>query len=111
MEFIWIGNNGTINGQGKYWWVKYRSGGFKNITRPYTIEIMFSQNVQISNITIIDSPAWNIHPVYCNNVIVKGVTILAPIDSPNTDGINPGKSISHATLYQIFLTGVFVFML
>ncbi|CAH2061320.1 unnamed protein product, partial [Thlaspi arvense] len=83
------GNNGTINGQGKYWWVKYRSGGFKSITRPYTIEIIFSKDIQISNITIIDSPAWNIHPVYCSNVIVKGVTILAPIDSPNTDGINP----------------------
>ncbi|VVB17441.1 unnamed protein product [Arabis nemorensis] len=27
--------------------------------------------------------------VYCENVIIKGVTILAPIDSPNTDGIDP----------------------
>uniref|UniRef100_M4ETK6 Pectate lyase superfamily protein domain-containing protein n=1 Tax=Brassica campestris TaxID=3711 RepID=M4ETK6_BRACM len=88
-DVVITGNNGTINGQGKYWWVKYRSGGFKNITRPYTLELVFSKDVQISNITIVDSPAWNIHPVYCTNVIVKGVTILAPIDSPNTDGINP----------------------
>lgn len=26
----------------------------------------------------------------CSNVIVKGVTILARIPSPNTDGIDPG---------------------
>lgn len=26
----------------------------------------------------------------CSNVIVQGLTILAPVTSPNTDGINPG---------------------
>jgi type II restriction/modification system DNA methylase subunit YeeA len=26
----------------------------------------------------------------CSDVLVQGLTILAPIDSPNTDGINPG---------------------
>lgn len=28
--------------------------------------------------------------VICSNIIVKGITITAPIKSPNTDGINPG---------------------
>ncbi|KAL1226207.1 putative polygalacturonase [Cardamine amara subsp. amara] len=88
-DVIITGNNGTINGQGKYWWAKFKSGGFKSITRPYLIEILFSNNLQISNVTLINSPSWHIHPVYSYNVIVKGVTILAPIDSPNTDGINP----------------------
>jgi hypothetical protein len=27
----------------------------------------------------------------CSNVVVQGLTILAPVRSPNTDGINPGK--------------------
>lgn len=26
-----------------------------------------------------------------SNIIVQGLTILAPVTSPNTDGINPGK--------------------
>lgn len=26
----------------------------------------------------------------CSNVIVKDITIIAPVTSPNTDGINPG---------------------
>ncbi|KAG7564996.1 Pectin lyase fold/virulence factor [Arabidopsis suecica] len=88
-DVVITGNKGTINGQGKSWWVKYRSGGFKSISRPLLIEIIFSENVQISNINLIDSPMWNIHPVYCKNVIVKDIKIVAPIDSPNTDGINP----------------------
>jgi polygalacturonase len=28
--------------------------------------------------------------IFCSNVVVKGVTILAPHDSPNTDGVDPG---------------------
>ncbi|KAJ8540051.1 hypothetical protein K7X08_026440 [Anisodus acutangulus] len=58
-------------------------------TRPYLIEIMHSDNIQISNLTLLNSPSWNIHPVYSNNIIVQGITILAPIKSPNTDAINP----------------------
>lgn len=29
----------------------------------------------------------------CSNVIVQGITILAPVNSPNTDGINPGELV------------------
>ncbi|PQM37031.1 putative polygalacturonase [Prunus yedoensis var. nudiflora] len=36
-----------------------------------------------------DSPSWNVHPVYSSNILVQGITIIAPITSPNTDGINP----------------------
>ncbi|CAF2085018.1 unnamed protein product [Brassica napus] len=88
-DVVITGNKGTINGQGKSWWLKYRSGGFNLISRPLLIEILYSENVQISDINLIDSPMWNIHPVYCKNVIIKNIKIDAPIDSPNTDGINP----------------------
>ncbi|XP_021892086.1 probable polygalacturonase [Carica papaya] len=87
-DVIITGNNGTIDGQGKPWWEKYKKGEFKN-TRPCLIEIVYSDHVQISNVTLIDSPAWNVHPVYSSNILIQGVTILAPIDSENTDGINP----------------------
>ncbi|CAN8278269.1 unnamed protein product [Cochlearia groenlandica] len=87
-DVVITGNNGTINGQGQYWWDKFKKKQFK-VTRPYLIELLFSQDIQISNIALIDSPSWNIHPVYCKNVIVKSVTIVAPVTVPNTDGINP----------------------
>lgn len=87
-DVIITGANGTIDGQGELWWTKFRAGELK-YTRPYLIEIMFSTNIQISNLTLINSPSWNVHPVYCSNVVVQGLTILAPVRSPNTDGINP----------------------
>ncbi|KAG9132911.1 hypothetical protein Leryth_014840 [Lithospermum erythrorhizon] len=87
-DVVITGANGTLDGQGPVWWDKFHKGQLK-YTRPYLIEIMYSENIQISNITLVDSPSWNIHPVYCSNVIVQGVTIIAPVTSPNTDGINP----------------------
>ncbi|GAV76122.1 Glyco_hydro_28 domain-containing protein [Cephalotus follicularis] len=87
-DVIITGDNGTIDGQGDSWWQKFRNGEL-NYTRPYLIEIMYSDDVQISNLTLVNSPSWNVHPVYSRNVVVQGLTILAPVTSPNTDGINP----------------------
>ncbi|KAK9121221.1 hypothetical protein Syun_018838 [Stephania yunnanensis] len=89
-DVIVTGENGTIDGQGALWWKKYKKGQLK-YTRPYLIEIMHSNEVQISDITLLDSPSWNVHPVYSSNVIIRGLTIIAPTVpvSPNTDGINP----------------------
>ncbi|KAL5984399.1 hypothetical protein ACLOJK_018503 [Asimina triloba] len=90
-DVVITGDNGTITGQGAIWWDKFKKDQL-NYTRPYLIEILFSDQILISNITLVDSPSWNIHPVYSSNVIVKGITILAPLESPNTDGINPDSS-------------------
>ena len=60
---IVLGNNGTIDGQGSTWWKKFRAGEL-NVTRPYMIEIMYSDQIQISNLTLINSPSWFVHPIY-----------------------------------------------
>ncbi|XP_073045085.1 probable polygalacturonase isoform X2 [Primulina eburnea] len=87
-DVVITGENGTIDGQGELWWQQFHRKKLK-YTRPYLIEIMHSNNIQISNLTLVNSPSWNIHPVYSSNIIIQGITILAPITSPNTDGINP----------------------
>ncbi|GAV90230.1 Glyco_hydro_28 domain-containing protein [Cephalotus follicularis] len=87
-DVIVTGENGTIDGQGVVWWQNFHKGKLK-YTRPYLIEIMFSTNIQISNLTLLNSPSWNVHPVYSSNILVQGITIIAPVTSPNTDGINP----------------------
>ncbi|CAA0812934.1 Pectin lyase-like superfamily protein [Striga hermonthica] len=92
-DVVITGGNGTIDGQGETWWKKFKAGQLNN-TRPYLIELLFSNQVQISNLTLINSPSWHVHPTYCRDVIVEYITILAPIDSPNTDGINPDSCIN-----------------
>lgn len=56
------------------------------------MELVSSQHIIISNVVLRNSPFWTIHPVYCDDVIVKGVSIFAPSGSPNTDGIDPDSS-------------------
>ncbi|XP_031284613.1 probable polygalacturonase isoform X1 [Pistacia vera] len=106
-DIIITGDNGTIDGQGRIWWEWFQSGTL-DYTRPHLVELMNSSGVVISNLTFLNSPFWTIHPVYCSfyelggelrlflwmnsHVRVQNVTILAPLDSPNTDGIDPDSS-------------------
>ncbi|XP_024514995.1 probable polygalacturonase isoform X2 [Selaginella moellendorffii] len=86
-----LGENGTIDGQGAKWW-RWSKLGLLNHTRGHLVEFVSSTNIIISNVTLVNSPFWTLHPVYCTNVLIQGVTILAPQDSPNTDGIDPDSS-------------------
>ncbi|XP_065859891.1 probable polygalacturonase isoform X2 [Euphorbia lathyris] len=90
-DVVITGDNGIVDGQGSIWWGWFRTKTL-NYTRPHLVELMNSSGIVISNLTFINSPFWTIHPVYCSNVIVKNVTIRAPLDSPNTDGIDPDSS-------------------
>jgi len=63
------GNNGTIDGQGASWWQQFKKGHLKH-TRPYLIELMYSDTIQISNLTLVNSPSWNVHPVYSRLIAV-----------------------------------------
>lgn len=90
-DVVITGENGTIDGQGDVWWNMWRQRTLQ-YTRPNLIEFMNSKNIIISNVIFQNSPFWNIHPVYCSNVVVRYVTILAPSDSPNTDGVDPDSS-------------------
>ncbi|CAK9134228.1 unnamed protein product [Ilex paraguariensis] len=88
-DVIITGHNGTINGQGQTWWKKYRKKLLKH-TRGPLVQIMWSRDIQISDITLRDSPFWTLHPYDCQNVTIRNITILAPLfDAPNTDGIDP----------------------
>ncbi|KFK28938.1 hypothetical protein AALP_AA7G068200 [Arabis alpina] len=92
-DVVITGQNGTIDGQGEVWWNLWRSRTLK-FTRPNLIEFKNSKEIIISNVIFQNSPFWNIHPVYCSNVVIHHVTILAPQDSPNTDGIDPDSSFN-----------------
>nr|GLL21425.1 probable polygalacturonase [Ipomoea trifida] len=93
-DVVITGHNGTINGQGQVWWGKYRKK-LLNFTRGPLLQIMWSRDIHISNVTFRDSPFWNLHPYDCQNVTIKGVTILAPLSgAPNTDGIDPDSCVN-----------------
>ncbi|VAI10726.1 unnamed protein product [Triticum turgidum subsp. durum] len=100
-DVIISGHNGTINGQGQVWWDKFHAKEL-HYTRGYLLELLYSRDIIISNVTFVDAPSWNLHPTYCTNVTISGVTILAPVHSPNTDGIDPDSS-SHVKIEDCYI--------
>lgn len=92
-DVVITGHNGTINGQGRSWWEKYRKK-LLNHTRGPLLQLMWSRDIYISDVTFRDSPFWTLHPYDCQNVVIRNVTILAPLtEAPNTDGIDPDSCV------------------
>lgn len=67
------------------------------------IQFMGCSRILVEGITIKNSPFWTIHPVYCDNVIVRSITIDSHY--PNNDGCDP-ESTSNVLIEKcIFRTG------
>ena len=60
----------------------------KTFLRPVLVSLRECDNVLLEDCTFQNSPCWNIHPLYCNNVIVKNITVRNPHYSANGDGID-----------------------
>lgn len=84
-----IRGEGTINGQGDAFW--------RGIERPYNRPnrfILFEecQNIRMNDITMLNSPNWNLELLNCDFAWIDGVTMISPLNSPNSDGIDPTSS-------------------
>ncbi|KAH0660358.1 hypothetical protein KY289_029106 [Solanum tuberosum] len=90
-DVVITGNNGTVDGQGSIWWEQFTAHSL-NYTRPHLVEFVSSKDVVVSNLTFLNAPAWNIHPVYCSNVVVQNISVHSPANSPYTYGIVPDSS-------------------
>ncbi|CAK8534889.1 unnamed protein product [Lathyrus sativus] len=90
-DMVITGNNGTIDGMGLTWWESFKSHSL-NYGRPHLVELVASNDVVVSNLTFLNAPAYNIHPVYCSNVHIHNISIFAPPESPYTVGIVPDSS-------------------
>lgn len=108
VENIAITGDGTLNGQGQTWWPWKKNqpgmvrlfemgnsgvpvsdrvfGTEEDGVRPPFIQFIESKNILIEGVTIKDGPSWNLHPVFCENLIIRGITIQS--HGPNNDGID-----------------------
>jgi polygalacturonase len=96
---------GVIDGAGAPWWAAVRAAqqaGQSEPNRPRLIQFNGCQRIRVEGVTLRNSPSFHLVPSGCQNVVITGVTIQAPSDSPNTDGIDPAASrnvrISNCTI-------------
>ena len=98
-EDITIRGGGIIDGRGESWWPN-RAVGYM---RPRLIVFDHVKHVLMENITVQNSPMWQIVPYDSEDLTFRNMKILAPLpDGHNTDGIDPYSSkhvvIDHVTI-------------
>jgi hypothetical protein len=89
-ENVAIDGGGLINGSGDAFWdANFRPKG----RRPSPcIELVESRDIRIENIRIRNTPGWGIHPLVCDRVVIRGISIINDYRGPNTDGIDPDST-------------------
>lgn len=58
-----------------------------NYMRPQFVNFYRCNTVLIEDVTLLNSPFWVIHPLFCDDLIVRGVTVRN--HGPNGDGCDP----------------------
>lgn len=104
-----VESGGVLNEKKNEWWpsesalkgskmaIDQNTPDPKNVTnwdeirdylRPVLVSFINCKNVLLDGVTFQNSPAWNIHPLMCENVIVANITVRNPWYSQNGDGID-----------------------
>jgi polygalacturonase len=104
-----ITSGGVLNDAGDMWWpTKEALSGPRllaslrrknNVTledyapvrsflRPVMVALIQCKNVLLDGPTFQNSPAWNIHPLMCENLIVRNISVRNPWYSQNGDGLD-----------------------
>jgi polygalacturonase len=60
----------------------------KDFLRPVMVSFIECKNVYLHGVLFENSPAWNIHPLMCENVIIDGIFARNPGYSQNGDGLD-----------------------
>jgi polygalacturonase len=93
---VTITGKGTIDGSGARWWEPAEEARRKvpgyTLPRPNLIRIVGCKNLKVTGITLQNSPKFHLVPEDCEDVLIEGVTILAPAGAANTDAIDPSLS-------------------
>ncbi|MDO9255623.1 MAG: glycoside hydrolase family 28 protein [Bacteroidales bacterium] len=60
----------------------------KDFLRPVMIGLVECKKVLLEGVVFQNSPAWNLHPLMCQDLTIDGVTVRNPWYSQNGDGID-----------------------
>jgi len=122
-EDVAVTGKGRLNGNSRAWWTwkgketreHFRMGAegvpveervfgtVEAAIRPSFLCLFDCRNVLLEDFTIGSGPNWTIHPVYCENLTIRRVTV--DTDGPNNDGIDPDSCRDVLIEHCTFSTG------
>ncbi|KAK7315564.1 hypothetical protein VNO77_34117 [Canavalia gladiata] len=85
-----IHGRGQIDGQGDSWW--NCSSNINCHHKPTALHFHDCENLILKGLTHLNSPKNHISINQCNGALISELHIIAPEDSPNTDGIDISES-------------------
>lgn len=105
-----LASGGVVDAAGSTWWPSRAAmtgpstvaalegrGGTVSLTeyeaareflRPVMVSLVNCRRVLLDGPTFQNSPAWNIHPLLCEDLVIRNVTVLNPWYSQNGDGLD-----------------------
>ena len=89
VEDVRVYGPGLLDGQAEQsdWW--YRHKEKRGAWRGRMVYLCRCKDVAFHGVTVRNSPAWNLHPYFSEDLRFMDITVEAPAESPNTDGFNP----------------------
>lgn len=90
VEDVAIEGDGAIDGHGRAFFDENFKPAEQRPSR--MIELRNSRGIRIENVTIRNSAKWTIHPKNCDDVKIRGITMLNALRAINTDGIDIDSS-------------------
>lgn len=107
VDHFTLEGGGTINGMGEEWWAS--SCKFNATIRchhaPTAITFHRCNDLMVRDISIVDSQQAHVSFTNCIGITVSNVTITAPAESPNTDGIHISSSTQVEVRDTVIRTG------
>ena len=68
--------------------------------RPVMVSLVNCDRVLIEGVTLQNSPAWNVHPLFCTNLTIRNAVIRNPYYAQNGDGLDL-ESCSKAHIHNV----------
>jgi len=100
---VLITGQGTIDGcaSRENWW---NNPKVRRIAwRPRLVFLNHCTNVTLHGVKFQNSPAWNLHPYFSDDLRFIDLTVLNPADSPNTDGLDP-ESCNNVEIVGVYFS-------
>lgn len=60
----------------------------RHFLRPVMVSLIACKNVWLEGVIFQNSPAWNLHPLMCENVLIENVEVRNPSYAQNGDGLD-----------------------
>ena len=89
------------NAQNSDWWVNPR---LRRIAwRPRGVFLNHCKNIEFQGVTVTNTPSWNLHPYFSEDIRFIDMKLVSPKNSPNTDGCDP-ESCTNVDIIGVYFS-------